>query len=204
MDRSNGYERVAAEFLAGRGSPESSGIGAAKVRAWARQLTPGASVLDLGCGSGLPITVVLLEAGLDVYALDASPSFVAAFKRRFPKTPVVCEAVEESSFFGRPFDAMLAWGLMFLLSPPAQRSLIPRLGGALNSGGRLLFTSPPKAITWNDAMTGEESRSLGAAEYRRLLSAAGLTVLREYEDEGENHYYDAVKANEHGRAGRLR
>ena len=194
-DRSNGYEGVAAEFLAGRGSPQSAGIGAGTVRAWARQLTPGASVLDLGCGSGLPITVVLLDAGLDVYALDASPSFVAAFTLRFPKTPVVCEAVEESSFFGRQFDAMLAWGLMFLLSPPAQRALIPRICAALSSGGRLLFTSPPKAITWNDAMTGLESRSLGAAEYRRLLSAAGLAVLREYEDEGENHYYDAIKVS---------
>jgi len=167
------------------------------VRAWARQLTPGASVLDLGCGSGLPITVVLLDAGLDVYALDASPSFVTAFKNRFPDTPVVCEAVEESSFFGRQFDAMLAWGLMFLLPVPVQRALIPRLSAALNSGGRLLFSSPPKAITWNDAMTGQESRSLGAPEYRRLLSAAGLDVLREYEDEGEgeNHYYDSIKVS---------
>ena len=61
------------------------------------------------------------------------------------------------------------------------------------SGGRLLFTAPPQASTWLDAMTGEESRSLGGETYRRILSAAGLSVLREYEDEGENHYYDAVK-----------
>jgi hypothetical protein len=46
---------------------------------------------------------------------------------------------------------------------------------------------------WNDAMTGLESRSLGAAEYRKLLSEVGLYVTREYEDVGENHYFDAVK-----------
>jgi hypothetical protein len=39
-----------------------------------------------------------------------------------------------------------------------------------------------------------ESRSLGAREYRRELSAVGLTVIREYEDEGQNHYFDALKA----------
>jgi 2-polyprenyl-3-methyl-5-hydroxy-6-metoxy-1,4-benzoquinol methylase len=194
MDQSNGYESVAAEFLAGRGSPKSSGIGAGAVGEWARQLSPGSSVLDLGCGSGLPITVALIRAGLDVYAIDAAPSFVDAFKRRFPTTPIACEAVEESSFFGRKFDAILAWGLMFLLPSPVQRALILRIGGALKPAGRLLFTSPPEPITWNDAMTGLESRSLGAAEYRRLLSAVDLTVLREYEDEGENHYYDAIKA----------
>jgi hypothetical protein len=37
-------------------------------------------------------------------------------------------------------------------------------------------------------MTGLVSRSLGAAEYRRCLAAAGFTVESEYEDEGENHY----------------
>jgi hypothetical protein len=42
-------------------------------------------------------------------------------------------------------------------------------------------------------MTGLESRSLGAEEYQRQLSAVGLRVLREYEDEGQNHYFEALK-----------
>jgi hypothetical protein len=42
-------------------------------------------------------------------------------------------------------------------------------------------------------MTGLESRSLGAVEYRSQLTAVGLSVIREYEDEGENHYFDALK-----------
>jgi hypothetical protein len=40
---------------------------------------------------------------------------------------------------------------------------------------------------------GLESRSLGGAEYRRLLSAVDLFVSDEYEDEGQNHYFDAAK-----------
>jgi hypothetical protein len=42
-------------------------------------------------------------------------------------------------------------------------------------------------------MTGLESRSLGGVEYRRLLSAVGLTVTSEYDAEGQNHYFDALK-----------
>ena len=42
-------------------------------------------------------------------------------------------------------------------------------------------------------MTGLESRSLGAEEYRRQLSVVGLSVSGEYEDEGQNHYYDVRK-----------
>jgi hypothetical protein len=43
-------------------------------------------------------------------------------------------------------------------------------------------------------MTGLESRSLGATEYRRQLLALGLGLASEYDGEGRNHYYDAFKA----------
>jgi hypothetical protein len=86
---------------------------------------------------------------------------------------------------------------MFLLSPAAQRQLISRIAEILVPGGRLLFTSCAgvEPLVWNDAMTGLESRSLGAAEYRRVLASVGLSALGEYEDEGENHYFDAVRTS---------
>ncbi len=193
MDRSNGYEEIAMEFLAHRGSSRSTGIGVDTVRKWARTLPGGATVLDLGCGPGLPITEVLVADGLNVFGVDASPSFVLAFRRNLPNTPVVCESVQDSRFFDRTFDAVLAWGLMFLLSPEDQRRLIQRIADRLVSGGRLLFTSPAEPAVWNDVMTGLQSRSLGSDEYRQQLSAVGLAVTGEHEDEGQNHYYEVCK-----------
>src|SRR5262249_30839091 len=76
VDRSNGYEGIAVQFLAGRGSARSTGVGVKTVRNWARTLPRAAAVLDLGCGSGFPITEVLVTEGLNVYAVDAAPSFV--------------------------------------------------------------------------------------------------------------------------------
>jgi predicted nicotinamide N-methyase len=191
-DGSNGYEAVAAEFLAGRGRAPSTGIGTGRVRDWARTLPRGAAVIDLGCGSGLPITRALVSEGLNVYAIDAAPSLVAAFRHNLPQTPVACETVQESSFFGRMFDGIIAWGLMFLLTREEQERLIRRAADRLLAGGRLLFTSTAQAAVWSDAMTGLESRSLGAAEYRRHLSASGLSVIGEYEDEGQNYYFDTL------------
>ncbi len=125
MDWSSGYEAVSAEFLArrGRSSGRSTAIGVKEVRNWARTLSRGSSVIDLGCGPGFPITVVLIEEGLDVFGVDAAPSFVAAFQRNLPGTPILCEAVQESRFFDRTFDAVLAIGLIFLLK--AGRSVSP-------------------------------------------------------------------------------
>jgi SAM-dependent methyltransferase len=163
------------------------------VRKWARTLLRGNTVIDLGCGSGFPITAVLVDEGLHVFGVDAAPSFVVAFQRNLPGTPIVCEAVQESRFFDRTFDAVLAWGLMFLLKSEDQHRLIQRFAEILVPGGRLLFTSTAKPTVWNDGMTGLESLSLGAEQYRKMLGAVGIAVAEEYEDEGENHYFDAFK-----------
>ena len=193
MDLSNGYEAVSREWLARRGSSaaRSTAIGVKEVRHWAKNLPPGSSVIDLGCGPGFPITVVLVEEGHRVFGVDAAPSFVSAFRSNLPGIPIACESVLESTFFGRTFDGVLAWGLMFLLKADEQRTLIQKFAEILVPGGRLLFTSPAKPTAWTDGMTGLESVSLGSDEYRKLLAAVGLSVAKEYEDIGENHYFDA-------------
>ena len=134
-----------------------------------------------------------MAEGLSVYGVDAAPSFVQAFRRNLPNTPIACEAVQDSKFFDRTFDGVLAWGFMFVLSPDDQRRLIQRIADILVPGGRLLFTSPAEIGSGTDVMTRREFRSLGAEEYRQRLSAVGLTVAREYQDEGQNHYFDAFK-----------
>ena len=194
-DASNGYEAVAAEFLARRGNTATrhAAIGVREVRAWADTVRAGGAVLDLGCGPGDPITRVLIDAGLEVYGVDASPSMVRAFRSRFPDTPVECNSVERSTFFERVFDGVVIWGLIFLLEPSAQTELIAKVARALAHNGRLLFTAPRQSCTWHDAMTGRRSESLGADVYRRGLETAGLVLLDETEDIGENHYYMALK-----------
>lgn len=183
-DASAGYERRAHEYIAHR-----SAIGAQAVRDWAQSLPRGAAVLDIGCGHGVPVSAVLLEEGLDVYGVDASPTLVDAFRTRFPGVPVECSTIEDAALFGRTFDAVVAWGLVFLLTDAAQRQLLDRVSSLLNPGGSFLFTAPAEACEWQDVLTGVTSRSLGAEAYRRLARAAGLETVREGEDEGGNHYY---------------
>ena len=188
-DPSNGYEALAAEFVARR----DSRIGVATVRTWARSLHRGASILDLGCGHGVPISAALIEDGFVVYGVDSSPTLTALFRTRFPQARVACEAVEDSPFFGRTFDGVIAVGLMFLLSADAQKRLIHRVAQTLNPNGRFLFSSPAQACSWTDVLTGRESISLGASVYRNLLADVEMKVLGEYTDEGGNHYYDSCK-----------
>ncbi|CAM3794606.1 bifunctional 2-polyprenyl-6-hydroxyphenol methylase/3-demethylubiquinol 3-O-methyltransferase UbiG [Mucilaginibacter galii] len=192
MEKSNGYEGVAATFINGRGR-SIEGIGVSSVYKWVKTLPPNSTVLDMGCGTGLPITKVLVDAGMDVNAIDASPSLVKSFRKNFPGIPVVCEAVEDSLLFEKEFDAIIAWGLLFLLPEEIQQKIIQKAAKALKLSGKFLFTAPHEQTAWVDAMTGQSSVSLGAKKYKELLSASGLIITEEFTDEGENHYYNTVK-----------
>lgn len=148
-------------------------MGVATVRNWAESLSPGGSVLDLGCGHGMPISKALIDKGLAVYGIDASPSLIAAFRLRFPSATIECSAIEDSRFFARKFDGIVAWGLMFLLPPDVQATLIHKVALALRPGGRFLFTAPQQACEWLDNLTGQKSSSLGSATYRKIVESVG-------------------------------
>jgi 2-polyprenyl-3-methyl-5-hydroxy-6-metoxy-1,4-benzoquinol methylase len=189
-DPSRGWEAVAEELIHGR---SQRAIGAATVWNWAERLPPGAAVLDLACGAGVPVTQVLVDRGCKVYGIDASPTLVQAWREHFPEGKVACEAVEVSSFFHRQFDAITAIGFMFLLEPNEQAQLIAKVGAALLPQGRLLFDAPTQEVSWKDMLTGRDSHSLGDARYRQLLGEAGLEVEAAFSDEGESHYFAAIR-----------
>ena len=187
-DPSNGYDAIADLYRETRSS-----TGRALVQTWVSALPPDADVLDLGAGTGEPITSALIEAGARVFAIDASPAMVTLFRERFPDIPIACEPVESSAFFDRKFDAILSIGLIFLLPAPAQIALLKRVSEALKPGGRFLFSAPIEIGTWKDVMTGLTSQSLGQDAYKTALLDAGFTRIESLHDEGGSHYYEASK-----------
>jgi cyclopropane fatty-acyl-phospholipid synthase-like methyltransferase len=175
------------EFVAAR-----STIGSDVVRQWTKGLRPGSDVVDIGCGSGAPISQVLVDEGFRIFGIDASPTLLSMFKRRFPTAHAACEPVESSLFFSQKFDGAIAVGLLFLLSEEEQGQLINKVGAILKPGGRFLFSAPPDPCEWIDLQIGQRSLSLGKVAYQHLLTDAGMRLEHSYIDEGCNHYVDAV------------
>ena len=184
------YEAHAQEFLRGR---DKSPIGAQVVDQWSRTLRPGASVIELACGGGYPITRILYAAGLQLCAVDSSPTLVAKFQSRFPAIPVQCARVQESDRFDRTYEAAVAIGLIFLLSESDQSRLITKVSKIVVPRGRFLFTAPIERGNWTDMSTGVECRSLGQASYEALLREGGFRVVATITDEGANNYYDVER-----------
>lgn len=189
MDNAKTWDAVASEFAAARSS-----VGSEIVRQWASGLRPGSEVVDIGCGSGVPISQALIDAGFTVFGIDASPTLLAMFCQRFPQAHARCETIQSSTLFDRKFDGAVAVGLLFLLSESDQRRMIDKVGQVLRPGGSFLFSAPRIQCEGRDIQTGQLSLSLGEVEYRHMLNTAGMLLRNEYVDKGGNQYFDAVLA----------
>jgi len=185
------YEEYALKYLALR---EQLNIGSQEVANWSKTLCEKASIIDLACGGGYPITSTLTDSGFELWAIDSSPTLVEIFRSRFPQVPVQCEKVQDFNYFNRTFDAAVAIGLVFLLSESDQINLISRVSGILNPGGRFLFTAPNQIASWEDICTGNVCRSLGLSRYEEILNKSGFRIVSKFVDTGNNDYFDVELA----------
>lgn len=188
-DHSAGWEAVSDQFIAVR-----SEVGAELVLGWATDRLPrSTAILDIGCGSGVPIAKGLVDVGFSVWGVDASPSLISAYRINLPDMPAVCEPAQDSSFFDRTFVGVISIGLIFLLGEGDQQKLLTSVANVLEPGGRFLFSAPREVCRWNDTLTGRASMSLGADAYAAHLTSVGLRLDGCRSDEGGNNYYEAVK-----------
>ena len=75
------YEQVAESWDALRGNEL---IEKAWLERLAAAVSPGARVLDLGCGTGSPIAGFFVAAGCDLVGVDFSPAMIAVARKNFP------------------------------------------------------------------------------------------------------------------------
>jgi SAM-dependent methyltransferase len=192
MNSASAYEKHALRFLDLR---EQGSTGAGIVAQWARELPAGTDVIEIACGGGYPVSRVLVETGLNLWAIDASLTLLDRFRSRFPGVPTQCSLALESNYFDRKFGAAIAIGLLFLLEESEQVALLHRVSEVLLPDGRFLFTAPIEIGKWRDTDTGAECRSLGRARYVGILESAGFCVIDTHVDEGKNNHYDVRKVS---------
>jgi SAM-dependent methyltransferase len=142
-------------------------------------LSPGAAVLDLGCGTGEPIAAHLVSRGFRVTGVDVAEAMVALCRGRFPGHDWIVADMRRLDL-GRAFDALIAWDSFFHLPRDDQRAVIPILARHVAPGGSLLFTSGPLDGEIVGSLYGDPlfHASLAPGEYRALLDACGFDIVR--------------------------
>jgi trans-aconitate methyltransferase len=141
-------------------------------------LSPGASVLDLGCGSGEPIARYVIDQGHSVTGIDSSPAMIGMCEGRFPNHTWMVADMRTLSL-NREFHGILAWNSFFHLHCDDQRGMFAIFRRHAAPKAALMFTSGPAYGEAIGSYQGEPlyHASLDTAEYRALLNEHGFHVV---------------------------
>ena len=172
--------------------------GVPEVVSLGRSLVPGSRVLDIGCGTGIPLTRALLDLRHRVVGIDSAAAMLRWFHRNCPTEPAVRGIVQALPFAASCFDAAIAWGVMFHLPQPDQIAAIAGVSRVLKAGAPFLFTSgdvdgrePHRGAPMNGVDFFYYSFTV--ADYQRILAQHGFAFIDFHTDKGANGYYLARK-----------
>lgn len=147
-------------------------------------LGPGAPVLDLGCGCGVPAARILAER-YRVTGVDFSPVQIERARALVPQAAFVCADMAAAELPEAGFAAIVCLYALIHVPLAEQPALLDRMAAWLRPGGLLLLT------VGTHAWTGTEPDWLGvtggtmywshasAATYRGWLAQRSLDLRHE-------------------------
>ena len=190
-----GYDKIAEAYAGQRDNFKNETY----LRRFANLLPPRAKVLDLGCGSGLPVAGFLVGRGFEVLGLDISPKQIELARRNVPGARFEVEDMQELKDAQFTVDGVVALYSIFHIDRREHGRLLSTLHSLLPVHGVLLITMG--ASDWEGTNedflgAGMSWSHYGASRNRELVEAAGFTVLVDEIDRtgGEEHQVILARA----------
>ena len=132
-----GYDRVAERYLASKDAEDPTTLAA--LDELARELSPGATVLDLGCGAGVPATRRLAQR-FAVTGVDLSTRQLELARQHVPAANFLKADMTDLSFAPEAFDAVVAFHSIIHLPRAEHPALLGKIRRWLKPGGVFLAT----------------------------------------------------------------
>ena len=160
-----------------------------------RGLPRGADVLDVGCGSGIPVARHLADRGLRVTGIDASARLLEHARRKVPTATFVHGDMRTVDLDQR-FDAIVAWDSVFHVPRLDHAHVFGRFRGWLGRRGRLLLSLGGSAGEGTSEMFGETFFYSGVAPDAALrqLARAGFRIVEAEIDDPSSGGHLAIVA----------
>lgn len=141
-------------------------------------LDTGAKVLDLGCGTGVPISRYVVRKGFRVMGVDESQKMLDIAKKEVPEAEFIRDNMVDVQL-PDGFAAAIAWDSIFHVARKCHSHIFKKLAKSLESGGRLLLSvGGSGADSFSSEMFGHTFFYSGHEPEvtRRLLEAAGFRI----------------------------
>lgn len=125
------YNKIAADWHADHAADTWWLSGTEK---FASMLTPGALVLDAGCGDGVK-SRYLVDHGMRVYGIDIAENFLAIARREVPEGEFETLALEDAGKLTQEFDAIFAQASLLHVAKKDILKTLTALSDKLRRGG---------------------------------------------------------------------
>jgi SAM-dependent methyltransferase len=130
-----GYDATAESYLADRPRAARDVVALGQLTA---RVPAGGSVLDLGCGAGIPVTEHLLRAGYLAVGLDLSMTQLGLARATLP-TPLAQGDMSALPFRPRSFDGVVAYYSIIHVPRDEHETVVAEIGRVLVPGGHALL-----------------------------------------------------------------
>lgn len=144
-------------------------------------------ILDIGCGTGIPLTKQLVKSGFQVKGVDISTEMIEKARRNVPEATFIIGDII-SLEIDRKFDGILAWDSLFHLPLENQEKTLRKIIRMLNNDGILMFTAGGQAGELVSSMFDTEFyySSLSEEHYERILIEEECEILFNEIDDSRN------------------
>lgn len=149
----------------------------------------GARVLDIGCGSGRDMAL-LLRTGIDAYGVEACPELIAAAHAYHPELE---QRIEQGALpdcpipFGGDFDGVLCSAVLMHIEPQYYEACVAFIWRVLKPQGILLYSVPSARgdveKSSNRDVVGRLFVADAAQRLRALFVVQGFKLIEEFENE---------------------
>lgn len=184
----NGYNEAAERYHADRSKFKSDKF----LSDLNKLLKPGSIILDIGCGSGVPVAEYFIKKGHKVIGIDLSEKQIKLAKKNIPDGDFKVRDMQTLKIGEYQVNAVVSFYAIFHTPREVHQEILNKIASFLPSGGLILLTMG--AGEWE----GEEDNFFGvkmwwshygAEKNKELIQNAGFKIIfaKVDEDEDEKH-----------------
>jgi cyclopropane fatty-acyl-phospholipid synthase-like methyltransferase len=170
----NGYDQITQAYLKDRQRFKNHTY----LHKLADVLPKDSTVLDIGCGAGVPVDEFLVKHGHLVWGFDVSPKQIELARKLVPRGAFEVKDMADLKFNEYSVDAVVAFYAIFHIPRAQHFSLLKKIRSYLQPGGWLLITMSAKAF--EDDVTFHGARmhfsSYDAVTNKKMVQDAGFEI----------------------------
>ena len=195
-----GYDKIGEQYDNYRG-PFSDKV---ELDEFMNLVKPGGHVLEVGCGSGVPIARALVDNGFQVTGIDISQTMIDLAKKRVPEAIFEVGDMTALEFADESFNGIISTYAVFHVPRTKHYALFLDFRRMLKKGGALLFSIGSRELgSIGGVWDWEEFQSIpmywsyhGPKKSVELLKSAGFEIIfaRNVETGEETHHWILAKA----------